>query len=83
MKIVTAVKTIPTSIRKKSRGHLGLTVYPSAKRRSPLSLVKLQGLQGVGLQPENLAGRLLVKHYHPASKIETSSDNNFENLCES
>eukprot|EP00983_Pelagomonas_calceolata_P131867 1161816-Pelagomonas_calceolata.AAC.8 len=29
--------------------------------------------RGVGLQPENLADRLLVKHSHPASKIETSS----------
>eukprot|EP00983_Pelagomonas_calceolata_P066959 1149294-Pelagomonas_calceolata.AAC.1 len=42
-----------------------------------------QRLQGVGPQPENLADQLLVKHSHPASKIETSSDNNFENLYES
>ncbi|KAF5827164.1 hypothetical protein DUNSADRAFT_1226 [Dunaliella salina] len=41
------------------------------------------GLQGVGLQPENLADRLLVKHAQPASKIETNSDKNFENLHES
>eukprot|EP00983_Pelagomonas_calceolata_P082390 1155915-Pelagomonas_calceolata.AAC.7 len=36
-----------------------------------------QGLQGVtrgvGLQPETLADRLLVKQFHPASKIETWS----------
>eukprot|EP00983_Pelagomonas_calceolata_P024184 760706-Pelagomonas_calceolata.AAC.1 len=42
-----------------------------------------KGLQGVGLQPENLADRLLVEHSYPASKIETSSDKYFENLCES
>eukprot|EP00983_Pelagomonas_calceolata_P118175 1160479-Pelagomonas_calceolata.AAC.19 len=35
------------------------------------------GLQGVGLQPKNLADRLLVQHYHPASKIETNSDKKF------
>ena len=42
-----------------------------------------KGLQGDGLQPENLADRLLVKHSQPASKIETNSDKNFENLHES
>eukprot|EP00983_Pelagomonas_calceolata_P051205 1142304-Pelagomonas_calceolata.AAC.4 len=44
----------------------------------------LHGLQleGVGLQPETLADPLLVKH-SPASKIETNSDNDFENLYES
>ena len=49
----------------------------------PCHLQGLQGLQGVGLQPENLADRLLVKHSQPASKIETNSDKNFENLHES
>eukprot|EP00983_Pelagomonas_calceolata_P002429 82030-Pelagomonas_calceolata.AAC.1 len=39
--------------------------------------------RGVGLQPESLADRLLVKQSHPASKVETSSDKNFENLYES
>ena len=36
-----------------------------------------------GLQPETLADRLLVKQSQPASKIETNSDKNFENLYES
>eukprot|EP00983_Pelagomonas_calceolata_P011162 359590-Pelagomonas_calceolata.AAC.1 len=33
-----------------------------------------RGYKGFGLQPETLADRLLVKHSHPASKIETNSD---------
>eukprot|EP00983_Pelagomonas_calceolata_P076179 1153301-Pelagomonas_calceolata.AAC.2 len=37
----------------------------------------------VGLQPETLADRLLVKQSQPASTIETNSDNNFENLYKS
>eukprot|EP00983_Pelagomonas_calceolata_P074677 1152646-Pelagomonas_calceolata.AAC.3 len=42
-----------------------------------------QGLQGVGLQPETLDNWLLVKRSQPASKNETSSDKNFQNLYES
>eukprot|EP00983_Pelagomonas_calceolata_P015859 502905-Pelagomonas_calceolata.AAC.4 len=34
-----------------------------------------QGLQGVGLQPEALADRLLEKHSQPAAQIETKSEN--------
>eukprot|EP00983_Pelagomonas_calceolata_P084526 1156372-Pelagomonas_calceolata.AAC.11 len=37
----------------------------------------------VGLQPETLADRLLVKQAQPASNSETSSDINLKNLIES
>eukprot|EP00983_Pelagomonas_calceolata_P054355 1143657-Pelagomonas_calceolata.AAC.1 len=37
-----------------------------------------KGYKGVGLQPKNLADRLLVKLTQPASKIETNSDKKFE-----
>eukprot|EP00983_Pelagomonas_calceolata_P122226 1160886-Pelagomonas_calceolata.AAC.7 len=40
-----------------------------------LGLQRLQGLQGVGLQPETLADQLLVRHSYPASVIETNLTN--------
>eukprot|EP00983_Pelagomonas_calceolata_P085270 1156520-Pelagomonas_calceolata.AAC.8 len=40
----------------------------------------LQGLQGVGLQPETLADGLMVKDSQPASKAETNSDKNKSGL---
>eukprot|EP00983_Pelagomonas_calceolata_P009877 319794-Pelagomonas_calceolata.AAC.1 len=46
-------------------------------------MYEVAGLQGVGLQPEILADRLLVKLSQPASKIETYSDKHFVNLYES
>eukprot|EP00983_Pelagomonas_calceolata_P078578 1154308-Pelagomonas_calceolata.AAC.1 len=45
-------------------------------RNEAIQLIRVQGLQRVGLQPENLADRLLVKHSHPASKIGNNSDKN-------
>eukprot|EP00983_Pelagomonas_calceolata_P013810 442383-Pelagomonas_calceolata.AAC.1 len=52
---------------------LNLNISMILSRHSALPLHgSEQGLelQGVGLQPENLADRLLVQHYHPASKID-------------
>eukprot|EP00983_Pelagomonas_calceolata_P067471 1149493-Pelagomonas_calceolata.AAC.4 len=46
--------------------------------KSRLTVHKLEGLQGVGLQPESLAERLLVKVSQPALKIKTNSDENLK-----
>eukprot|EP00983_Pelagomonas_calceolata_P104338 1159014-Pelagomonas_calceolata.AAC.1 len=54
-----------------------------AATRPAVHGIRRKGLQGVGLQPENLADRLLAKHSHPPSKIVTNSDKNCENLYES
>lgn len=59
-----------------------LFASPFSLRLVP-DLFSLEGLQGVGLQPEILADRLLVKLSQPASKIETYSDKHFVNLYES
>ena len=57
--------------------------FAATSQTHVLDIWVTRGLQGVGLQPENLADRLLVKHSQPASQIETNSDKNFENLHES
>eukprot|EP00983_Pelagomonas_calceolata_P006035 200673-Pelagomonas_calceolata.AAC.1 len=49
---------------------LRLEVY----RYRQLCIRGYKAYKGVGLQPETLADRLLVKHPHPASKIETNSN---------
>eukprot|EP00983_Pelagomonas_calceolata_P123627 1161026-Pelagomonas_calceolata.AAC.9 len=70
------------------KGIMPVTVFGSRVHTSQMTVHGhprwVEGLQGVGLQPENLADRLLVKHSHPASKIETSSDGGWktgEELC--
>eukprot|EP00983_Pelagomonas_calceolata_P132435 1161865-Pelagomonas_calceolata.AAC.23 len=47
----------------------GLSESPRADDLCRMTLP--MGLQGVGLQPENLAGWLLVKHSHPASSLDS------------
>eukprot|EP00983_Pelagomonas_calceolata_P121067 1160763-Pelagomonas_calceolata.AAC.16 len=61
-----------------SRQAFWLRPAPSESRESPPP----QGYRpeiafGVGLQPETLADRLLVKHSHPALKIERKEKKNY------